>query len=746
MKQKATRFWKTVSIIPAILLILSMALFATADSGSGTPRTNVVIEDINVMSFNVLDYNTTSDPSYASPPERAKVIITMIREQLPDVIGVQEACTGCSQNGYFNWNGYLRRNLADLYSCRILTDEGGVSTTIAKGLMIFYKKDRFEKTTSGYHVYTVDSGRALQWVGLKDTKANDREIFIFNTHFSLKQDNEVYLRTQEYAELTQKITTVAAGAPFFAAGDYNSRHGEGNSIYNDGTINVFLSQPGFSAADGAYEALINTVPFSTYSQTVDHIFYDPSICTAEEYQRIASTDYTPRLSDHHAIILRCSYNMPAIVEAASQTVDLQTRFINGAYYVENLGTRTTSSYSATLTLSGGATLYKDEACTTPAGPTVTVTTSLPNNTYYVLIGDKTYPLYIRSWNALAYDYKCVDASFAGMPNGASALYADKWYARKVTIGTNGFATIQEAADAAAEGEIVLVAPGSYNEDVVYTGKNIKFWGQNRNNVKALVKQNGCYVLNEAQRDFETEWDGSVTFVYPSGATTASMEVNGFKFVGSTTVGQVRVIGGTATSTIDLTVRNNVFECFTTGAYLNGSAVHGNSSVQKNADIYDNYFHLTDSPTYTPEGGTTQYFINRAVTLRNLKNVKIRENRFEGYSRQIFFLSSEVSDGNVTPGWGNLRLVDNDFVGSSGSQTRINNIGSATAANLVIGDNRLASNDLIYINFSDTSAQTNNNSPSVKANINVTVKTTDSSLLDLVGTGGITINYVSTLPE
>lgn len=742
MKRKARKFGKALSISLVLLLIISMIFSAAADTGSGTPRSSVVCEDIRVMSFNVLDYNTTNS-TYAEPRERAEAIVGMIREIAPDVIGIQEACCGCAANGYFNWNTFLRRNLADIYDCRVLTDEGAVSTTIAKGLMIFYRPDRFEKLDSGYHVYTVDNGRALQWVSLKDTKAGDREICIFNTHFSLKKDNEVYLRTQEYAELAQTINTVAVNTPFFAIGDYNSRHGEGNTVYNDGTINNFLDQTGY--ADGAYKAIENEVPFSIYSQTVDHIFYDPALCTAQQYQRIASTDYTPRLSDHHAIILRCSYDMPALITATSATAAFQTRFVNGAYYIENLTTRTDSTYQATVTLQGGAVLYKDEACTISAGPTIDVKTPV-NNVYYVKINDTVYPVYIRSWNALAYSYRCVDASFKGMPAGTQALYADKWYARKVTIGTNGFATIQDAVNAAADNDTILVAPGEYREDVVFTGKNLKFWGQNRNNVKALNKVNGHYELNAAGRTYETQWDGSVTYVYTNGAGTGSLEVNGFKFIGRTTVGQVRVIGGTENDVLSLTVRNNVFECFTDGAALNGSAVHGNSSVQKNADIYDNLFCLTESPTYTPEGGSTRYFINRAITLRNMKDVKIRENRFEGYIHQLFFLASEISDSNVTPGWGNLRLVDNDFVDCKVYRTMINNIGTATEANIVIGDNRLTNSTPVYVSFADTAAQNNNNTPSVKANIHVTVKTTDTSLVNLVNTQGISINYVNTLPS
>ena len=732
---------RSVAMILIALMIVTMSLFAAADVGvpaSVSGQTAPWENEMSIMSFNVLDYNTTQD-EYASPAQRAAATVGMILEYQPDIIGIQEACQGCSENGYFDWNAYLSKNLRDVYACRRLTEEDGMSTSISRGLMIFYKADRFERMDSGAYHYASDSKRSFQWIKLADRQADNQPVFIYNTHLAINSSGGQTTRPQQLADLWAHVQANASGVPCFATGDFNCNFSGGT--WDCGALTDFTGYSFF--ADAGYTAAKNTVAESYIRSRLDHVFYNKNLTDALEYVMINSADYTPRLSDHHAIILRCRRKAPAGLTVSIPNNETDVYYQDGTYYVNCL-TKNQAAVTANVSVSGG-TLYSDEGCNTLAGTSLQLklesnNTYLADNTYYIKVNENVYPVTFRIWNANANAKTLyVDKSFISKSAGDTALYSDRWYCRKVTVGTNGFATIQEAVDHATDGYEIYVAPGHYVEDINYTNKNLKLYGGNRNNAKALKAGGDKWVINSAHRMYETYLEGSITFV-DNNYANASIMVNGFYFMGKATVGQVRVVGGTETASVSMEICHNIFNCYTDGSTFNGAAIHGNTRLQKNAKIYDNYFHLADTPSYKKANGSTGYFVNRSITMRNLKAVEITDNWFDGYSYNMLYLASEVSDGAIEGGYGNLKFNNNLITNCRNMMIWINNITEQTNANLQIGDNVFLNSEKIAVYFRDTKNQTNNGLTNAKQNISVSIKNSDKVGLNLHDTTGINITY------
>ncbi|MBQ6947760.1 MAG: S-layer homology domain-containing protein, partial [Clostridia bacterium] len=153
--------------------------------------------DTVCMSFNVLEWDTRYT-GYATPQTRAPWIVDTIRRYNPDLLGMQEVTKGSATTLNFDMCSYLTDELKDQYAYRTLMDEKGKSgstvvvnkLTIASGLIVFWKKDRFELKDSGAMVYSNDGVRHFQWVKLYD-RQEDVTVIMTNTHFSINPSSDV---------------------------------------------------------------------------------------------------------------------------------------------------------------------------------------------------------------------------------------------------------------------------------------------------------------------------------------------------------------------------------------------------------------------------------------------------------------------------------------------------------------------------------------------------------------------------
>ena len=652
-----TRYFAGLLSLILLISLIPAPLAAAATSANCAAPTG---EHIAVMSYNVLDEcdpNSEGVYPYASPAEREDAIANMLKAYQPDIIGVQEAGDGGLVDRALDWPIELNKDLGDIYGYRSLKDDTGLKMHIARGLVIFYKKSRFTFLDSDAASYAQpdEQERCYQWVKLRDNQTNV-EFYVFNTHWHVDgsttlEENET-VRTSEMEEFANLINTIAKDKHAFVVGDFNSFYSPKNSKGDTVNITRLIERTGFK------DALIEATPKQNVNATgyfveidntdnglltsADHVLYPSNLYTPLKLRRILSRTYTPMLSDHNAVLVDFNYLMPSLSATATEG-ELEAYYANGAYYIDNLSKRTTD-LSISVQLSDG-TIYSDQACTQKAGTSLTMkngssSTYRSENTYYIKLGSRVYPLYLRNYNAnVSSDTIYVDQALANKSAGETGLYCDKYYGRLVTVGVNGFATIQEAVDKAPDGYKIMVAPGTYKEDVTYSGKSLHFYGSNRN-TDALVMKNGQLSVNTG-RTYETYLSGSITFAFGS-LQTGSIMVNGFHFIDRTTTGQIRITGGNAKKTVDLQISNNLFNCYTDGAASNGSAILANSALQKTGSIVDNYFHLTKIPTYKDESGTTVNYTNRAITMRNMKDMTIHANYFDGYKGNKvwpFWLSS-----------------------------------------------------------------------------------------------------------
>ena len=696
------------------------------------------------MSFNVLDdcnADSNGNFKYEAPAKREKAIVAMLKAYQPDIIGMQEAADG-GASGILDWCTALNADLKDIYASRSLKDDTGLAHTICRGLIIFYNKSRFTLLDSGAAGYSqpTNNKRCYQWVKLKDNQANV-EFFVFNTHWHVDGnttlEENANVRAIEMQELANAVDSIAKNQHVFITGDFNSSYVQKNSLGDAVNITKFLEKVAMKDAlieavekysiDGNGTKTVLQSDDSGLQKCVDHVVYPADFYIPKKMERILCRTYSTILSDHDAIFVHFSYRMPSL-SATSQEGTLEAYYANGAYFIDNLSRRT-KELTVEVQLPVGE-IYGNEACTKAAGTTLTIKSAVsqtyrPENTYYIKYGGAVHPLYLRSCNSnTSATSVYVDQSMTGKAAGSAGLYCDKWYCRLVTVGVNGFATIQEAVDAAQDGFTVMVAPGTYSEDVTYTGKSLNFYGSNRNKIKALVLKDGQLTVNTA-RTYETYLSGSITFSFGD-LQTGSIMVNGFHFINRTGTGQVRILGGNSSKTVDLRICNNLFNCYTDEAVNNGSVIHANTSVQKTGIIEDNYFHLTKIPSYTNESGNIINYTNRAITMRNMRNMTIHSNYFDGYTGSkvlTFWLSSEVSSGSTVAGYGNIALTANRFENSQIGSIHINNIRGVTNANVLIAENSYGAGKL-GISFNETPQQISKNLPTDKTKIAFAVRSAD----------------------
>lgn len=193
------------------------------------------------MSFNILGVDEAGKDLYAPSEIRCECIARYLSEMKTDIVGIQEAG---SHHRLYNWMENLSRRIDEngVYGvAKIDDDEEFTATTqtfedkkvpLSVGLIILYKKDKFDLIERGAHRYSTDElqERYFQWVHLRD-KENDRDIFVTNTHWSINWDKNgkvspewgAIYRTKQANELRSFWEEKVGNNILFATGDYNCR-------------------------------------------------------------------------------------------------------------------------------------------------------------------------------------------------------------------------------------------------------------------------------------------------------------------------------------------------------------------------------------------------------------------------------------------------------------------------------------------------------------------------------------------
>lgn len=283
------------------------------------------MSQISCMSFNVL--SCVDDPNWMLPQDRFPLVMSTIKAEMPDLVGVQEACNlSCKAPETkfckgFDWCKPLTEAMGELgYEHSILRDQEGFSLerqNIACGLIIFYKKDRFVLNESGCYGYPHDKNRYFQWVKLTDTKF-DRNVLFTNTHFSIDitvagvRYNRVAGDAYRTAEAAMLLNfwhkNCDENTALFATGDYNSvPHSAAQELLRYGVF-----RPSYMIAEEACER--GTCHVSKTAHVIDYCYVNPSAQTVKKYYPVTTlfeTEFTCKYqgypSDHRAIMTYCDY-------------------------------------------------------------------------------------------------------------------------------------------------------------------------------------------------------------------------------------------------------------------------------------------------------------------------------------------------------------------------------------------------------------------------------------------------------
>ncbi len=210
---------KKASLLSSVLMVLLMPSCKTGHDEN----------EVKVISLNIRYDNP--DDSLNAWPNRIPVILDFIKDENPDLLGLQEV---------------LNHQYTFLDS--ILTDYGSVTAGrddgVRQGEMnpVFFKKDKFDLIRSktfwlsetpdvpGSMAWGANLPRIVTWVELS-TKKLHKHFYLFNTHFAHDSDSA---RIMSSHLLLSKIDSLAAGFPFIITGDFNMIHSsKGYSILTD---------------------------------------------------------------------------------------------------------------------------------------------------------------------------------------------------------------------------------------------------------------------------------------------------------------------------------------------------------------------------------------------------------------------------------------------------------------------------------------------------------------------------------
>lgn len=229
--------------------------------------------DVRVMSYNILAHMKSWGGSPVPP--RAKMLLMMLDEIQPDVIGIQEMSS--------DWHKVLEANLGDEY----VVLHPDIDIFNKNKTPIIYNKDKLMLIESGYYAYKEgdeNACRAITW-GLFTVKATGKYVIVTNTHLNFIKDGQesksLEIMKSQAEELISKINELYGrySCPVIACGDYNSM--ESGDIPD-----AFGDEYGVRAAKDVYDKLAAALTDVKFMQDTDIICADESIAAAPSWDHI----------------------------------------------------------------------------------------------------------------------------------------------------------------------------------------------------------------------------------------------------------------------------------------------------------------------------------------------------------------------------------------------------------------------------------------------------------------------------
>ncbi|HPT20487.1 MAG TPA: endonuclease/exonuclease/phosphatase family protein [Bacteroidales bacterium] len=183
-------------------------------------------DEVKVLTLN-LRYDNPGDSANAWP-HRTSIVCDFIKEQKPDIFGMQEVLS--------HQYDQLDSALTEYCSIGEGRNDGARSGEMNP---VFFKKDRFDLIRTitfwlsetpdvpGSMAWGASLPRIVTWVELAEKESHEH-FFYFNTHFAHDSDSARILSSKL---LLAKVDSIASGFPFIVTGDFNmSTDSKGYSI------------------------------------------------------------------------------------------------------------------------------------------------------------------------------------------------------------------------------------------------------------------------------------------------------------------------------------------------------------------------------------------------------------------------------------------------------------------------------------------------------------------------------------
>lgn len=243
-------------------------------------RDEEILEEVvpfSVMSFNIRN-DQESDPQ--SLDERKESILSIIIDNDPDIVGLQEF----SNNWFETW---MENKMNELGYDHYIDALAGLGSPKA----IFYKKDRFSRKAQATFRMNFSEGRTGTWAIFYD-RFNDQDYFISNSHWTIASSAD---RVKTANTVVSEITKYSNQLPLVVFGDFNAKPGTPEIQILETAQNLNLNN--------AHEENLRTFHGwdAVGNSKLDYIFHSDALkVTESEVIRTSYNGYWP--SDHWPII------------------------------------------------------------------------------------------------------------------------------------------------------------------------------------------------------------------------------------------------------------------------------------------------------------------------------------------------------------------------------------------------------------------------------------------------------------
>jgi endonuclease/exonuclease/phosphatase family metal-dependent hydrolase len=263
-----------------------------------------VKNNVKVMTLNIR-YDNPDDSLYAWP-RRATQVCNFIKNEKPDIFGLQEVL----------WNQYqlLDSALLDYSSIGVGRSNGAREGELNP---VFFRKGKFELVRNitfwlsespeiaGSKSWGASLPRIVTWMELVD-KNNHKHFFFFNTHFAHDSDSA---RLMSSKILLNEVNKIAEGFPFIITGDFNMPPtSTGYSILTGPDESVPLLKDAYVITEKRPSGPVYTFNgFSDKIKTarIDYIFVRNGMKVLD-YKTVVKKEHGIFISDHWPVVATVS--------------------------------------------------------------------------------------------------------------------------------------------------------------------------------------------------------------------------------------------------------------------------------------------------------------------------------------------------------------------------------------------------------------------------------------------------------